>query len=102
MTAMRIHVHMGRMLRRRQSLGEVAPAERIAVLDRAVLPVEELERDVRDAELLELAAERLGAQVEEVLVTRSRVDVDRAQGAKRVDPLASHPDRIPREPALPE
>jgi len=51
-----------------QTLREVADREWVAVLDPAVLCVEELEEDVGDPECLELTAERVGAEVEVELV----------------------------------
>ena len=77
-------------------------AQRIAVLDRRVRRVEELEEVVGDARGLELAPERLRAEVEEELVALAAVDVDRRQGAQRVDSLRRHPHRVPLEPPRPD
>src|SRR4026208_1640192 len=91
-----------RPLRSREPLGEVLARAGIAVLDRRVRRVEELEEVVRDPRRLELAAERLGAEVEEELVARAAAYVDRAQRAQRVAALARHAHRVPGEPALPD
>src|SRR5436853_1611039 len=60
-----------------EALGEIAERERVAVLDPAVPGVEELEKEVRDSERLELAPESIRTEVEIPLVARARVDVDR-------------------------
>src|SRR5206468_7419808 len=91
-----------RDLPRHESLREVAKRDRIAVLDRAVRPVEELEEHVRDADALERAPEADRAEVEIVLVALAGIDVDRAQAAQRVGVPVDHADRIPREPASPD
>src|SRR4029453_13461070 len=88
--------------RRGEPLCEVAERDGVAVLDPAVLPVEELEEDVGDADSLQCGAEGLGAQVEVVLVAVARVDVDRAEPAKDFRVVGNHPDRVPREPAIPD
>src|ERR671933_1470059 len=87
---------------RSEALREVPERERVAVLDVPVPGVEELEGDVGDADPGEGAPEGLGAEVEERLVARPRVDVDPAQAAKRVRVTRDHPHGIPREPALPD
>src|SRR5579862_1546087 len=90
-----------RDLPRLKALGEIAQRDRVAVLDRAVRPLEELEEDVGDADRFERPAERLRAEVEEVLVAPARVDVDRAQPPQCVGVALRHPDGVPREPARP-
>src|SRR6478752_3739367 len=85
-----------------EALGEVADRERVAVLDRAMAGVEELEEDVGDPELLELAPKRVGAEVEEELVALACVDVDRTLAAERVGVTACHAHRIPGKPTLPD
>ena len=76
--------------------------ERVAVLDRHVRGVEELEVDVRDADPLERAPKGLRAEVEEPLVLLARVDVDRLQGAESVGVAGNHAHGIPREPPVPD
>src|SRR6478752_239867 len=85
-----------------QALGEVADRERVAVLDPAVAGVEELEEDVGDPELLQLAPECLGAEVEVELVALAGVDIERALAAQRVRVASRHPHGIPGEPPLPD
>src|ERR671930_239390 len=65
--------------RSREAFGQVLDRERVAVLDRGMRRVEPIEEDVRDADLLELASERLGTQVKEELVALAGVDVDRLE-----------------------
>src|SRR6266516_7499092 len=85
-----------------EALGQIADRERVAVLDPAVLRVEEFEEDVGDPERFELAPERVCTEVEVVLVALAGVDVDRAEAAQRVCVATRHPHRIPGEPALPD
>ena len=70
--------------RGREPLGEVGEAARVAVVDAAVRRVEELARDVRDADLGERVAEGERPELEVPLVARAAVEVDRAQAAQRV------------------
>src|SRR5438093_13223021 len=73
--------------------------DRITVRDPAVLSLEELEEDLRAADLLDDVPERLRAEVEEVLVGFARVDVDGLPRAHGIGPFPRHPHRIPGEPA---
>src|SRR2546421_8577064 len=69
--------------------------DRIAIRDPAVLSLEELEVDLRAADLLDDVPERLRPEIEEVLVGLARVDVDGLPRAHSVGPFPRHPHRIP-------
>src|SRR5436190_4262598 len=80
---------------------QLADRPRIAVGEPSVLAVEELE-GVLDAEFLELRGERLGAEVEEVLVALSGIEVDAAHRAQGIGMAGRHPNWIELEPACPD
>src|SRR2546425_381084 len=84
-----------------QPLREILEADGIAVLDAAVGGIEELEEDVGHPDLHERPAERLGAEIQEKLVARPRIDVDGLHRSERRGVLVDHPHRVPCEPPLP-
>jgi signal transduction histidine kinase len=100
--AVRLERQSTDLLLRVEDDGDVLDRDRVAVLDSHVRRVEELEVEVVDADRGERAPECLGAEVEEPLVARACVDVDRTLTAERVRVAARHPHGVPREPALPD
>src|SRR5205807_1628738 len=64
--------------------------------------VEELEENVGHANRLQRPAKGLRPEVEEILVTFARIDVNRPQLPQRVRMVWHHPDRVPTQPALPD
>ena len=65
-----------------------------------MLAVEQLER-VLDTQSLQLGGERLGPEVEEVLVLAPRVEVDAAHAAQGVGVPRRHPHGVEFQPAAP-
>src|SRR2546423_3430586 len=86
----------------RQPLGQVLDRDRVAVLDRVVGRVEQLEEDVGDANRLESASKGIRTKVEEILVAFTGVDIDRPHLPQDLGVLRHHPDRVPAQPAFPD
>src|SRR5215211_2980736 len=83
-----------------QPLGQEGQPARVAVLDRRVGGVEQLE-DVLDPEGVELGREGGRAEVEPELVAAAGVEVDAAQAAELVGVAGGHADRVQGQPAGP-
>src|SRR2546422_6651790 len=85
-----------------QALGEVLDRDRVSILDRVVSGIEELEEDVGNTDRLQRAAKRLGAEIEEILVTLTGVDVNGLHLPQRVGVGRNHPHRVPAQPPFPD
>src|SRR2546423_13565178 len=85
-----------------QPFGQVFDGDRVAVLDRVMGGVEELEEDVSDPDGRQRPAKTFGAEVEEILVAPARIDVDGAHLAQGVGVTRHHANRVPAQPAFPD
>src|SRR5437660_2725866 len=85
-----------------EALAEEAERHLVAVLVAAVAALVQLEAHAGDPGPLQLAAERLGAEVQPVLVAGAGVQVDRPQPAQRASVMGDHPHGIPGQPPLPD